>query len=115
MLEHMPEEVDDFWPTYMDIAGRRHVELYRMMFDHGLKYLLSPIIGPDILGRDEQYIYEMLLPGLAHLVTQPYFLDFYESHKVGVRFYGDYRKYLKPDLADLLDSITERTQQHTQR
>lgn len=115
MLEHMPETPDDFWISYMEITGKRHVELYQMMFDHGITYLLSPIIGPDILERDEKYINDMALPGLKHLVEHPAFLNFYNNYEVCVRFYGDYRKYLRPDLIKHLDLITERTQHHTRR
>lgn len=115
MLEHMPESPKDFWPAYMDIAGKRHAELYRMVFEQGITYLLTPIFGLDILDRDTGYMNEMALPGLERLVNHPDFLDFYDSCEVRVRFYGEYRRYLKPELADLLDSITERTRRHSKR
>lgn len=112
MLEHMPETPEAFWPAYMKLAGQRHIELYRMMFDHGIRYLLSPILGPDILDRESSYMIEMALPGIERLVKHPDFLDFYDQYEVRVHFYGDYRKYFKPELADLLDSISKRTQHH---
>lgn len=115
MLEHMPGPADDFWSVYMDVAGKRHIELYRMMFEHGITYLLTPILGPDILERESSYMVEMALPGMERLVSHPDFLDFYDRYEVRVHFYGDYRKHLKPELADHLDSISERTRRHSKR
>jgi hypothetical protein len=99
----------------MKIAGKRHAELYQMVFDHGITHLLSPIFGADIMDRDDDYIDEMAMPGLERLVNDPDFTDFYDSHEVRVRFYGDYRKYLKPQLADLLESVTRRTKRYKKR
>src|SRR5690349_5040638 len=90
-LEHLPESPDDYWPAYMDIAGKRHAELYQMVFDHGITYLLTPIFGADIMDRDDEYITEMAMPGVERLVNHPDFLDFYDSHEVRVHFYGDFR------------------------
>lgn len=115
MLEHLPEQEKDFMAAYLDVSGRRHIELYRLLFDHGLDTLLTPIFGPDLLERGEGYM-QMAAEGLARLATHPDFLEFYEAYGVRVRFYGDHRKLFGPTpyayLSDLFDEVTAQTMMH---
>lgn len=115
MLEHMPQQAHDHVPVYLDIAGRRHVELYRLLFAHGLDTVLSPVFGPDLLERGGEYM-QMAGEGLARLASHPDFLEFYDDCQVRVRFYGDYRRFFAgtelEHLSDLFDGVTERTRAH---
>ena len=115
MLEHWDDTSQDFWAQYMDTALRNHIDLYRLIFDHGIQYLLTPIFGPDILERGEEYM-AMASPGMAHLVEHPDALNFYDEYEIRVSFYGEYRRYLEPTpyahLCDIFDSIAERTAHH---
>jgi tuberculosinol/isotuberculosinol synthase len=115
ILEHPFEQTGDWVQTYLDTSIWRHVELYQLLFDHGLATLLTPVFGPDLLERGEEYM-SMAAQGLAHLATHPDFLNFYEAYAVRVRFYGDYRKFFGPTsyayLLDLFDQVTQRTMQH---
>jgi adenosine tuberculosinyltransferase len=92
-LEYPEEAARNFTAAYLDIAGRRHVELYRLFFDHGLDTLLTPIVGPDILQRDVAYG-QILLEGLLWFAQNPLFLDFYDAYQVRAAVYGDARRYL---------------------
>ncbi len=118
LLEHPPQPGDgeNYWPGYMEHASRRHVELYRLFFEHGVDTLLTPIFGPDILERGDGYM-QMAAPGMAMLATHPIFTEFYQKHQVRVRFYGDHRKYLGPTpyayLSDVFDEIAQKTLHHT--
>jgi adenosine tuberculosinyltransferase len=113
LLEHAAEMGDDPISTYMDITGKRHIELYRMFFDHGIDTLLTPVFGPDLLQRGDEYIERVGADGLARLAGHPDFIRFYDDYQVRVRFYGDYRKYLASTpyagLCDQFDAITSRT------
>jgi tuberculosinol/isotuberculosinol synthase len=115
MLEHSPEQKEDFLASYLNMVVQRHIELYRLLFDHGLDTLLTPAFGPDIMGREQGYV-QMAAEGLARLTKHPDFLKFYETYQVRVRFYGDYRKFFGPTpyayLADLFDEVTARTVAH---
>jgi tuberculosinol/isotuberculosinol synthase len=117
MLEHAPllDAADDFVRAYLDLAGQRHVELYRLLFDHGLDTLLTPIFGPELLTRGDEYL-PMAVEGLAQLVTSPVFQDFYRDYRVRVRFYGDYRRFFASTpyayLSDLFDQATAQTLAH---
>jgi tuberculosinol/isotuberculosinol synthase len=114
LLEHTAQE-QDLVSSYLDISVRRHIELYRLLFDHGLDTLLAPIFGPDLIERGEDYM-QMAAEGLARLATDPGFLDFYRTYRVRVRFYGDYRKFFAPTayayLSDLFDEVTATTAPH---
>jgi tuberculosinol/isotuberculosinol synthase len=106
---------DDLASTYIPVSERRHIELYRLFFDHGIDTLLTPIFGPDLLERGEDYVH-MAADGLARLTCDPVFLDFYAEYGVRVRFYGDHRKCLGSTpyayLSDLFDQVAERTLSH---
>jgi tuberculosinol/isotuberculosinol synthase len=97
---------------YLDIMTKRHTELYKMFFDHGVETLLTPIFGPDLLERGEEYV-RMAVEGMARLGTHSDFLDFYKAYDVRVRFYGDYKKFLESTrhshLTEIFDEATEKT------
>ena len=113
MLEYGDQEFDDPITAYMDIAMKRHIELYKLFFDHGVDTLLTPVIGPEILATRDGYMQKIGAEGLARFVTHPEFLSFYEEYGVRVRFYGNYRKHLTntpyEHLSDLFESIAEKT------
>jgi tuberculosinol/isotuberculosinol synthase len=115
MLEHAVPPEHDYAAVYCDVAAERHIELYRLFFEHGVDTLLAPIFGPDLLARGEAYS-KMAMEGLALLATHPAFLEFYQTYQVRVRFYGDYRHYFDSTpyayLVDLLDVATVQTRSH---
>ncbi len=115
MLEHLPGPDEDPLVTYLDVTGRRHIELYQMLFDHGVDTLLTPVFGPDLLERGQDYM-DLAAAGLSRLATYPDFLDFYRAYQVRVRFYGDYRLFFEPTpyayLSDLFDQVTAQTAAH---
>jgi adenosine tuberculosinyltransferase len=113
MMEYGDQVFDDPVTAYMDIAMNRHIELYKLFFDHGVTTLLTPVIGPEILATRDAYMQKIGGEGLARIVTHPAFLSFYEEYGVRVRFYGQYRKYLADTpyeyLSDLFDGIATTT------
>ncbi len=116
LLEHPPQPDSDVLATYLSTVERRHIDLYRLFFDHGVHTLLTPAFGPDLMERGDDYI-QIAAEGLARLVTGDLFLDFYREYGVRARFYGDYRKYFGATrfayLCDLFDDLAERTVSHT--
>lgn len=116
VLEHGQNAGDDPISAYMDIASQNHINLYRLFFDHGIDTLLTPVFGPDLLLRGDEYVKRVGAGGLARLANHPTFLDFYEEFDVRVHFYGDHRRNLSNTpyayLSDLFDEATEKTKQH---
>jgi len=112
ILEHGHDDTKDFSESYLDAMTKRHIELYKLFFDHGVDTLLTPIFGPDLLERGDEYT-RMAVEGMARLGTHPDFLSFYEAYDVRVRFYGDYQHYLVPTEADYLSSIFNRITRET--
>jgi tuberculosinol/isotuberculosinol synthase len=119
MVEHLPElrQSEGITLAYLDIVCRQHIDLYKLIFDHGLDTLLTPAFGPDLLERGEEYV-QVAAEGLARLATGPDFLEFYQAYGVRVRFYGDYGKYLSGTpyayLSDLFAEVTAGTASHDQ-
>jgi tuberculosinol/isotuberculosinol synthase len=112
-LEHGHEAGDDPIAAYMDITMRRHIEMYKLFFDHGIDVLLTPVIGPEILETRDAYMQKIGANGLERIATHPEFLAFYKEYKVRARFYGDYQKYLTgtpyEHISDRFDELGERT------
>jgi adenosine tuberculosinyltransferase len=114
LLEYPPEtwESGDFLSAYLQASIHRQVELFRLFFDHGVDTLMMPLFGPDLLERGEGYL-RMAINALRQLVVNPIFLDYYRTYGVRVRFYGDYRRYLKgtigEELIALFDQLTQQT------
>jgi tuberculosinol/isotuberculosinol synthase len=117
MLEYASNSVNKFAESYLDIMVERHIELYKLFFDHGIDTLLTPIFGPDLLKRGEDYV-NLAGEGMTRLGTHPDFLDFYRAYNVRVRFYGDYRGSLAQTphsyLSDIFDKAAKRTLMHDQ-
>jgi len=116
LLEHADEVGDDPIAAYMDIASQNHIGLYKLFFDHGIDTLLTPVFGPDLLLRGDEYVQRIGAGGLARLASDPLFLDFYDEYQVRVRFYGAHRQSLHGTplayLSELFDQATERTKEH---
>ena len=115
MLEHSVPEGADWAAVYCDVSAERHIDLYRMFFNHGIDTLLTPIFGPDLLERGEEYA-RMATEGLVLLATDPRFLEFYRECDVRVRFYGDYRSFFASTphsyVSGIFDQLTARTASH---
>lgn len=102
--------------NYLEKVARRHVEVYRMLFNHGLTTLLAPVFGSELLDRGPEYL-KLAAEGMAWLATEPLFLDFYQEFGVRVHFYGDYRKQLAATpyayLSELFDEVTQKTSRNS--
>ncbi len=112
-------EMDDpanLWERYLEISGQGHIDLYKMIFAHGVDTLLSPEFGSELFSRGNDYI-RLAATGLAHLAGHPDFIKFYDEWQVRVRFYGNYRRMFSGTpyayLIDAFDSLTQRTINHT--
>lgn len=112
LLEHGGKKFEDWMEAYNDLTGKRYVEMYQMLFDHGVDTVLAPIFGGDIMERGQEYM-EKIGSALSRLAEHSDFVDFYKSHDVRVHFYGDYRKKFSATgysaLTDLFDRVTRET------
>ena len=113
------EQPDASVADYIDLNGRRHVELYQLLFEHGIDTILAPIYEPVMQRRGEEYQQQVIAQGLAAVAINSVFTRFYQEQQVRVRFYGDYRKIFPgtvcAHLPDLFDRIVQDTQAHQPR
>jgi len=93
VLEHPQQSAQDPF-AYLRITWRRQTELYQLFFDHGIDTLLTPIFGPDLLERSEEYR-QLIEPGMLWFTQDQDMLDFYAAYDVRVRVYGDTRRYFQ--------------------
>lgn len=112
MLEH-PEQNDA--ESYLSITWRRHIDMYKLIFDHGFDTLLTPIFGPDLLERGEAYR-KLIEPGLLWFAKDQEMLNFYDAYDVRVRTYGDTQRYFTntsyEPMLDVFAQLTENTLPH---
>ncbi len=103
--------------AYVQAMVTSHIRLYKLFFEHGIETLLTPIFGPDLLERGEEYA-QMAIGGIEMLATHPDFLAFYRAYGVHVEFYGDYREHLEDTpyayILDVFDEVTQKTANNTQ-
>jgi len=115
MLEYPEQAAANFLEEFFRIGWQRHIELYKLFFDHGITTLLTPVLGPDILQRGDEYM-QLMEPGLVWLTQGQGLLDFYDAYDVRVRFYGDAGRYLRDTpyarVLDGFDALTQRTDAH---
>ena len=114
-LEHTPRPDEDLLDSYLSAVEQNHIALYKLIFDHGVDYLLTPVFGPDLMERGNEYT-GMVAAGLTRLTSAEYFLKFFDEYEVRVRFYGDYRKYFANTpytfLIELFEELAERTKSY---
>jgi adenosine tuberculosinyltransferase len=114
LLEH-PDATE---ADYIELNSRRHVELYQLLFEHGINTLLAPIFEPVMRKRGEAYRQQIIAKGLAAVATHPTFTSFYRDFQVRVRFYGDYQKIFPEtecaDVCGYFDQVMANTQAHDQ-
>jgi hypothetical protein len=115
LLEHATPLGEDWLSRYMVVAAQNHIDLYTLCFEHGIDTLVTPIFGPDLADRGAKYM-KLFAEGLARMAEHEQFLDFYDQHRVRVRFYGDHRRFFAGTaydyLPDLFDRAAERTRRH---
>jgi tuberculosinol/isotuberculosinol synthase len=114
VLEH-PEQAAQDPDAYLRITWQRQTELYQLFFDHGIDTLLTPIFGPDLLERGEEYR-QLIEPGMLWFTQDQDMLDFYEANDVRVRVYGDARRYFRntpyAHTLHAFDALAQRTAHH---
>jgi adenosine tuberculosinyltransferase len=112
LLEHVHNKFDDPTEAYNDLTGKRYIEMFQMLFDHGIDTVLAPVFGGDIMERGQEYMKKIGV-AMSRLAEHPDFTSFYEECSVRVHFYGDYRKKFHASkyayLIDGFDRITRET------
>lgn len=116
MLEHGDKKFNDPIAAYTEIVIKKHIELYKLFFEHGVDTLITPVIGAEVLETRDDYMEKIGAEGLASIATQEDFLSFYDECNVRVRFYGDYRNALTKtpyeNIIELFDGLTQKTIHH---
>ncbi|NJC95553.1 MAG: diterpene synthase [Anaerolineae bacterium] len=111
VLEHAEGIGDDFFAAYMDASIGNHIQLCAMCFDHGIKTLLVPVFGRELMRRGDEYTKRVGMDGLVRTATDKTYRDFFEKYNVKVRFYGDYHDVLTgTEYEYVLQSIYEVTE-----
>jgi tuberculosinol/isotuberculosinol synthase len=79
---------------YKQVTARRYIEVFTLLFDHGVETILVPAFGGELMSRGDEYVREMM-DAIVRLAQSPTFAEFYRDYNVRVRFYGDWRRQVK--------------------
>jgi hypothetical protein len=115
MLEY-PEQIEsDSVELFVELGARRMLEICESFFEHGIDTVLVPLFGPDIMERGDGYE-PIGVQGLLWFAQNQKALDFYTSHDIRVRMYGDARRYFQntPYACTLpaFEKLAQRTAEH---
>jgi tuberculosinol/isotuberculosinol synthase len=118
VLEYPEQARENFVESYLKIGGQRHLDIYQLLFDHGIDTLVTPVIGPDVFKRGADY-HPIIADGLRWFAENPAYLAFYEAYDVRVRVYGDTERYLRGTPYEValnaFDFLAQRTAHHQTR
>jgi tuberculosinol/isotuberculosinol synthase len=90
------------------------VEIYTLLFDHGLDTLLIPVFGPDLMDRGDSYMQQVVAQGLRWFARDEHLWAFCEAYQVRVRVYGDAQHYLaQTPYADAMEAFERVADQRT--
>ncbi len=78
-----------FYLKYVDMCTNLFMNNLEVLFSHGLKNLIVPLVSPSVLKRDDNYIEFGLGRILSILFTNMNWKSFYSKHNIRVKFYGD--------------------------
>jgi tuberculosinol/isotuberculosinol synthase len=115
-MEYGDQQFDDPIAAYMELSGREHMRVYKLLFDLGIDTIITPVFGAELFRRGDEYMQKIGADGLARLAEHPEFTAFYAENEIRVRFCGEHRKYLSKtpysNLSELFDEATRRTLHH---
>ena len=114
MMEYPEQAESNTIELLVAEVARRLLEISKMFFDHGIDTVLAPVVGPDIIERGDNYT-PVGVGGLLWFAQNQEALDFYASHDVRVRVYGDAARYFQntpyactlPAFEELIRQTTE--------
>ena len=104
------------WSDYSHVTARAQRAVSQLFFEHGIRALVQPLLGYDLLQRGQDYLVMAVEQGLAELGTEAY-RNWYRDNSIRVSFYGDWPTVLPrlgfSAIAGLMGDVTEETRRNT--
>lgn len=101
--------------SFLDVILAKYLELIGLFFDLGIEFLLTPILGPDIMERGSAYA-DMVRTALHRITLGETFRAFYAARRIRVRFYGDYEGYFagcSPEVLAWVEGVRGATMENS--
>jgi adenosine tuberculosinyltransferase len=115
LMEHGDQAGGSFYQSYVEQTTQGYIQIFQLLFDHGIDTILAPVFGSEILTRGAEYM-QQIGASMGLLAEHADFLAFYEKYDVRVHFYGDYRRELKETeyafITDQFDGAAKKTSPH---
>jgi tuberculosinol/isotuberculosinol synthase len=112
LLEHGDQQQPDPAKSYIEATSKGYIQIYRMLFDHGIDTVIAPALGSEILNRGREYM-EQIGASMGLLAEHPYFTSFYREYDIRVHFYGDYRRELNAIQLGYISTLFDKAEEET--
>lgn len=118
LLEHPEAAATRSIEAFLQATWQRQIEIYGLLFDHGIETVLAPVTVPGIFERDSAY-QRLIEPGFLWFCQNLAMVEFYRAYDVRVRIYGDTIRYFAETpytyLLDAFADLTQQTADHQKR
>ncbi len=97
---------------YFQIMLGEHQRVFKLLFDHGIQTVLSPMVGPDIFKRGSSY-QKIILPGLLWFAESEESVSFFVENQIRVKLYGDIECCFQGDVYRRLKQAYNKLEEKT--
>lgn len=106
----------DNWDDYPRLACDAQKNLNQLFYDHGIRTLIQPVLGYDLLSRGSEYMAMCIDNGLG-LLTQSDCRAWFQAQQVRVSFYGNWVDTLCEagyhKMVTAMQDVVDETAHHT--
>jgi len=104
------------WADYAKLTAAAQRRLNQRFYDHGIRTLIQPLLGYDLLDRGPDYLTLAVEQGLAELAT-PDYLGWLHQEQIRVTFYGNWVSMLSErgfaSVVEELQQVVKETAHYT--
>lgn len=101
------------WQFYGKLSGEAHRYVSQLCYEHGIKTLIQPLLGHDLLARGPEYV-RMALEALEAMESDVY-RAWFAREEIQVCFYGDWKAtFMKGGFGETAEKLF-RLMRETQR
>jgi len=110
---------DEYYSQLAEEQLSYGLKSFQIFFEHGLRYLFTPLFSHDVLNRDVAYQKQTARKTLEGLFSRDDWLNFYKYHNVRVKVYGNPESLKNPaydgisNLINQTEKITKENSTHT--
>src|SRR5689334_18637144 len=56
LMEHSGKAQGNFYESYVEQTTQGYIQIFQLLFEHGIETILAPVFGSEILTRGQEYM-----------------------------------------------------------